>query len=138
MAQQVHEIMSSAPVALSPRASMSEAARLMRDEGIGDVLLVEDGRLRGVVTDRDLAVRGVADDRPRDTPVGELCSPNLVFCAPGDEVQRAVTLMREHAVRRLPVVDEGRLVGVVGLGDLAIEKDSHSALADISAAKPSE
>lgn len=136
MSHQVQEIMTTDPVAVSPRATMAEAARLMRDKHIGDVLLTEEGHLRGVITDRDMAVRGLAEDLPGDTPVGEVCSADLVYCAPADEVDRAVTLMREHAVRRLPVVDGDRLVGVVSLGDLAVDRDPHSALGDISAAGP--
>lgn len=136
MAHQVQEIMAGDPVAVSPKTSMAEAARLMRDRHIGDVLLTENGKLRGLVTDRDITVRGVAEQHSADTPVGELCSPDLVYCAPEDEVDRAVTLMREHAVRRLPVVDHDRLVGVVSLGDLAVDRDPRSALADISAASP--
>lgn len=136
MAQQVHEIMAADPVAVSARATMAEAARLMRDQHVGDLMITEDGKLRGVVTDRDLAVRGLAEERPGSTPVGEVCSPDLVFCRPQDEIDRAVTLMREHAVRRLPVVDGDRLVGVVSLGDLAMERDPRSALSDISAANP--
>ncbi|HWG26165.1 CBS domain-containing protein [Actinospica sp.] len=134
MAQQVHEIMAADPVAISAQATMADAARLMRDQHVGDVMITADGHLRGMVTDRDLAVRGLAEERPGSTPVGEVCSPDLVFCRPRDEVDRAVALMREHAVRRLPVVDGDRLVGVVSLGDLALERDPHSALADISTA----
>jgi CBS domain-containing protein len=136
MAHQVREIMATDPVAVSAQATMAEAARLMRDRSIGEVLITEEGHLRGLVTDRDLAVRGVAEDRSVDTPVGEMCSPDLVYCAPSDEVDRAVTLMRENAVRRLPVMDGDQLVGVVSLGDLAVERDPRSALADISAANP--
>ncbi|HEX4790503.1 MAG TPA: CBS domain-containing protein [Actinospica sp.] len=136
MAQQVHEIMTTDPAAVSAQATLSDAARLMRDEHVGDVIITEDGHLRGMVTDRDLAVRGLAEDRSGSAPVGEVCSPDLVFCRPQDEVDRAVALMREHAVRRLPVVDGDRLVGVVSLGDLAVERDPRSALSDISAANP--
>jgi CBS domain-containing protein len=138
MAQQVKDVMARDPVTISSTATMAEAARLMRDRSIGDVLITEEDHLRGVVTDRDLAVRGVAEERPDDTPIGELCSPELYYCAPSDEVERAVTLMREHAVRRLPVVDGDQLVGVVSLGDLAQERDPRSALADISSAHPNQ
>ena len=136
MAQKVREIMTADPATVSAQTSVSEAARVMRDANIGDVLVTDQGQLRGVLTDRDIVVRAVAHERPADTPVREVCSPNTVTCAPSDDIERAVALMREHAVRRLPVVDADRLVGVVSLGDLAIERDQRSALSDISAAQP--
>jgi CBS domain-containing protein len=108
----------------------------MRDANIGDVLVTEAGQVRGVLTDRDIVVRAVAHERPAHTPVVEICSPSTVTCAPSDDIDRAVALMREHGVRRLPVVDADQLVGVLSLGDLAIERDQRSALADISAAQP--
>jgi CBS domain-containing protein len=129
--------MTADPATVPAQAPVSEAARLMAEQDIGAVLVTEEGRLRGVLTDRDIAVRVVAEQRPDDTPAAEVCgSERVVTCAPDDDVERAAVLMREHALRRLPVVDEGRLVGVLSLGDLAIERDQRSALADISAARP--
>ncbi|HEX4786821.1 MAG TPA: CBS domain-containing protein [Actinospica sp.] len=137
MAQKVHEIMTADPATVPAQAPVSEAARLMGEQDIGAVLVTEEGRLRGVLTDRDIAVRVVAEMRSSETPAAEVCSPGpVVTCSPGDDVERAAVLMREHALRRLPVVDEGRLVGVLSLGDLALELDQRSALADISAARP--
>lgn len=137
MTQKVHEIMTSDPVTVPPRASISNAARLMREMEVGDVLVTDNGMLRGVLTDRDVVVRAVADQLPYDTPAADVCSTTTVTCDPSDEVERAVVLMREHALRRLPVVEGNRLVGVLSLGDLAIERDQRSALADISAAPAS-
>ena len=137
MAQMVSEIMSTDPATVPGQVSISEAARLMREREIGDVLVTEEGRLRGVLTDRDIVVRAVAEERTDTATVREICTEDVVSCRVSDEVDRAVALMREHAVRRLPVLDEGRPVGVVSLGDLAIERDQRSALADISAAFPS-
>lgn len=136
MTEQVREIMMADPVTVSPQTPIDEAARLMRDQNIGDVLIADGDQLRGVVTDRDLTVRALADDKPPTTSVQEVCSQNPVSCTPDDDVERAATLMREHSLRRLPVVDSGRLVGVISLGDLAIERDPTSALADISATRP--
>lgn len=136
MAQKVHEIMTADPATVPVQTPVSEVARLMREQDIGGVLVTDEGRLAGVVTDRDIAVQIVAQQRPHDTAAAEVCSPAVVTCSSSDDLERAVTLMREHAVRRLPVVDEGRLVGVLSLGDLAIERDQHSVLADISAAPP--
>lgn len=137
MAQMVSEIMSTDPATVPGQVSISEAARLMREREIGDVLVTDEGRLRGVLTDRDIVVRAVAEERTDTATVREICTEDVVSCRVSDEVDRAVALMREHAVRRLPVLDEGRPVGVVSLGDLAIERDQRSALADISAAFPS-
>jgi CBS domain-containing protein len=99
---------------------------------------VTDGdRLRGLVTDRDLVVRSVSrGGDPEDTTVAGACSDDPVTVAPDDDLDHAVRLMREHAVRRVPVVEEGRPVGVVSLGDIAMERDPESALGDISVARP--
>ncbi|MEV0219677.1 CBS domain-containing protein [Streptomyces sp. NPDC050704] len=137
MAQQVREIMTSAPVSVGALTAVSEVAHRMRDEDIGAVLVTEGDRLRGLVTDRDLVIRVLAEEKdPGDTTVQEACSPEIVTVGPGDEVGRAVQLMREHALRRLPVVEGDRAVGMVALADLAMERDPSSALGDISAAAP--
>jgi signal-transduction protein with cAMP-binding, CBS, and nucleotidyltransferase domain len=101
------------------------------------VLIVEaDGRLRGIVTDRDMVVRGIADEKePRSTTIGDICSPDLVAVDVDDDADRAVQVMRQRAVRRIPVMEDGQVAGVVSLGDMAIEKDPQSALAQISAAR---
>ncbi|GGK61572.1 MULTISPECIES: CBS domain-containing protein [Streptomyces aurantiacus group] len=139
MAQKVREIMTSAPVAVGTRTAVSEVAHRMRDENIGAVLVAEGDELRGLVTDRDLVVRVLAEDKnPADTTVQSACSPELVTVTPDDEVGRAVQLMREHSLRRLPVVEGKHPVGIVALGDLAMERDPESALGDISAARPNE
>ncbi|RAY11489.1 CBS domain-containing protein [Actinomadura craniellae] len=137
MAQKVREVMTGAPVTVRPDADLRTVARLMRDEGVGDVLVTtDDDRLRGLVTDRDLVVRAMAEGGdPEQTAVSELCSGHLAAVAPDDDLKKVVQLMREHSVRRIPVVEDERPVGVVSLGDLAIERDEGSALADISAAK---
>ncbi|MFC4470699.1 CBS domain-containing protein [Streptomyces xiangluensis] len=139
MAQKVREIMTSAPVAVGTSTAVSEVAHRMKDENIGAVLVAEGDELRGLVTDRDLVVRVLAEDKnPADTTVQSACSPELVTVTPDDEVGRAVQLMREHSLRRLPVVEGKTPVGIVALGDLAIERDPESALGDISAAAPNE
>ena len=133
----VAELMSPAPIALRPDAPLIEAAIQMREHGIGDVLVAEDGQLKGLITDRDLVVRGMAGGKdPGSTPIAELCSKDLVTVAPGDDATVAVRRMRVTAVRRVPVVDDGRAVGVVSIGDMALERDEASALAEISAERP--
>lgn len=118
-------------------ATVEEAARLMRDEGIGDVMVMDGDHFRGIVTDRDIVVRAIAEgESPRECQLVDIVSGDVATVTPDDEVDQAVRLMRERAVRRLPVLDAGRPVGMVAIGDLAIERDSDSALADISAAPP--
>ncbi|HEV2087019.1 MAG TPA: CBS domain-containing protein [Cryptosporangiaceae bacterium] len=137
MAQKVRELMSADPVTVASHVPLVEAAQKMRDEDIGDVLVLDGDRLCGVVTDRDLVVRGLAEGRePTTTPVGEICTHEVVTVSPDDDAGRAVELMREHAVRRLPVTQDGAPVGIISIGDLAMELDEQSALADISAAPP--
>ena len=136
MAQKIREIMTADPATVSPQSTLNEVARLMRDRDIGDILIVEGDELRGVVTDRDLVVRALAENSGGETPVREVYSDVLVTAEPDDDISRAVQLMREHAVRRLPVVEHGHPVGVVSIGDLAVERDRDSALADISASDP--
>jgi CBS domain-containing protein len=137
VAQKVREIMTSAPVALRPSQPLTEAGRAMREQGVGSVLVVDNGQLKALVTDRDIVVRAVADGRdPGKTTIAEVCSPYLATAAPDDDVEIVVRRMREHGVRRVPVVEDGRPIGVLSLGDLAIERDERSALADISAEAP--
>ncbi|MFB4311756.1 CBS domain-containing protein [Actinomadura sp. GTD37] len=137
MAQKVNEVMTPVPVAVSPDTSLVEVGDLMRQHGIGDVLVVHEGRLRGLVTDRDIVVRAVAAQRDMSgTTVAEICSTNMITVAPGEDADEAVRLMRENAVRRVPVVDGDRPIGMVSIGDLAVQRDERSALADISAEPP--
>ncbi|MFI9584718.1 CBS domain-containing protein [Streptomyces sp. NPDC052236] len=137
MAQRVREIMTSAPVAVGRLTAVSEVAHRMRDENIGAVLVTDGEKLCGLVTDRDLVVRIMAEGKDSgDTTVQDACSDDLVTVTPDDEVDRAIQLMREHSLRRLPVVEGSAPVGIVSLGDLAIERDPSSALGDISAAEP--
>ncbi|MYR45486.1 CBS domain-containing protein [Streptomyces sp. SID5910] len=139
MTQRVRDVMSPATVAVEPMTTVTRAAVLMREENVGDVLVTYDCDLFGLLTDRDIVLRSVADGRDSDdTTVGSVCTPPpVVTLAPDDSTEHAVDLMRRHAVRRLPVVEHGGVpVGVVSLGDLAGTEDPHSALADISTAAP--
>lgn len=134
MAATIADVMTRDPVSVAPDMSAADAARRMRDIGAGDVLVMDQGRLAGIVTDRDIAVRLVADGRSADTPVSEICSSDqLATIDSRMSLNDAVELMRERAVRRIPVVDDGKPVGVVSIGDLALRMDPSSALADISA-----
>jgi len=135
----VQDVMTPDPITLPETAVIVDAARKMREVGIGDVVVLHGETVCGIVTDRDIVVRGVAEERdPRSTTLGEICSRELRTLSPNDQIGMAVRLMREHAIRRLPVVEGGRPVGILSLGDLAIGHDPESALADVSAAPPNE
>ena len=137
MAQQIRELMTPNPVALPGTASVHEAARAMRDAQIGDVIVIENNQLCGIVTDRDIVVRILAETRdPATTTLADICSHSIVTVTPTESVEEAVRLMRAHAIRRLPVVEGGQPVGIVSLGDLAVERDPGSALGEISGAPP--
>jgi CBS domain-containing protein len=118
--QTVQEAMTSNPTAITPDTTAQEAARLMKSEDVGALPIVEDGRLTYVITDRDLAVRGVAEGLGTETPVSELASKDLVTIDPQQSLEEAARLMAQHQVRRLPVVEEdGRLVGMLAQADVA-------------------
>lgn len=134
----VRELMNTKLEQLDAGASALDAARRMRDADIGDVLVTDGGKLRGIVTDRDLVVRCMAEQASGDIRIGELCSTDLVTVSPDDQVEDAVKLMSDRAIRRLPVVDGGNPVGILSLGDLALERDRQSALGSISAAPPND
>jgi CBS domain-containing protein len=137
MADTVRDVMTRDPATVDASVPVAEAARVMHDRDVGDVIVLQGGRLRGIVTDRDIVVRVVAEERDaRTARVGDVVTPNLVTLTPTDPMDRAVALMREHALRRLPVVEGDRPVGIVSLGDLAVEREPRSALAQISAAPP--
>ena len=137
MAQQVSEIMTPAPITVRPGQPVRDAAQIMRDHGIGNVLVVEDGSLAGLITDRDIVIRAIAEGRdPATTSAGEICSRDLVTLRPDEDATAAVARIRERGVRRVPVVSEGSPIGILSLGDVAIEHDSRSALANVSAQPP--
>ncbi|MGH8928743.1 MAG: CBS domain-containing protein [Acidimicrobiia bacterium] len=138
MPESIAEVMTRDPLTVPADATATDAARIMRDGAIGDVIVMKsDGGVCGIVTDRDLALRVVAEGRnPTTMTMAGICGHHVVSISSGEPVSTAVRLMREHDVRRLPVVDHGQLVGIVSLGDLALDRDPMSALADISAAPP--
>lgn len=136
MSVAVRDVMTTRLATVDAGDSPTDAARLMRDEDIGDVLVTENGRLCGIVTDRDLVVRCMADQTKSEIRVGELCSQELVSVSPDDDLDDAIRLMAERDIRRLPVIEGNNAVGILSLGDLAIERDPESVLGDISAANP--
>lgn len=137
MAQSIRDVMTPDPLTMPAESSVIEAARAMRDSDIGDVIVTRDGELCGIVTDRDLVVRALADGQdPGAVRLGDVCSGDVTALSPESTVDDAVRTMRDKAIRRLPVVEGGRAVGIVAIGDLAVDRDPGSALADISAAPP--
>jgi CBS domain-containing protein len=137
MAQTVEEIMTRDPRTVNASDTIVDAARVMRDNDIGDVIVMEDGQVTGIVTDRDIVVRGVAEGLdPDSTEVREVCTAGVETIEPDASVDDALRRMREKDIRRLPVAKSGRPVGILSLGDLAVEREPDSTLADISAASP--
>lgn len=126
MERTIRALMTDNPRTVAPDDHVVDAARLMRDEDAGAVPIVEGGRLVGMLTDRDIAVRLVADGRdPGTTPVSEIASQHLVTVDPQQELDEALRLMAQHQVRRLPVVEEdGKLVGILAQADVARHGDS--------------
>ncbi|HEX5594913.1 MAG TPA: CBS domain-containing protein [Micromonosporaceae bacterium] len=133
----VGEFMTTRLVTMDVNDALTNAARKMRDADIGDVIVMDGDEVSGIVTDRDIAVRAVAEQLDLDNvPLSRVQSPNLVTVSQHDDAVAAADLMRSYAVRRLPVVEHGRLIGVVSIGDLAVEREPDSVLADISAEEP--
>jgi CBS domain-containing protein len=117
---QVQELMTREVETIDPDSTVRDAARKMRADNLGALPVLDGGRLIGMITDRDIVVRAVAEERPGGaTSVREIMSEGLYYCLEDDEVERAAQVMAEHQVRRLPVVNrERRLVGVIALADL--------------------
>jgi len=134
----VSELMTDNVISISPDEPASLAARLLFRHNIGSVpVCTEDGRLKGIVTDRDIVLRCVAaENDPETTPVREIMSRGLITVSPTDDVREAARQMAQSQVRRLPVVDSGKLVGMLALGDMAkthsFDMEASKALSDIS------
>jgi CBS domain-containing protein len=136
MAKTVADVMTRDPVTVESSHPVREAAQLMRDADAGALIVLQDGKVAGIATDRDIVVRVVANGDGPDTPVQQACSAgDVATVAPDTSIEQAVQIMRTKAVRRLPVIESGRPVGIVSMGDLAMERDPNSALADVSAAE---
>ena len=123
---QVQEIMNSNVQLADPNMTISDAARRMRAENVGALPVGENDRLIGMVTDRDIVTRAIADERsPESTKVREVMSEHVHYCFDNDDVQRAADVMAQHQVRRLPVLSSNkRLVGVVALADIGLSHET--------------
>jgi signal-transduction protein with cAMP-binding, CBS, and nucleotidyltransferase domain len=128
----IRDVMTKDPITLAASTPLVDAATRMRDADIGDVLVDSDGTL-GIVTDRDITIRAVAEGTIERT-LGDVASFDLDTVGPDDDLDEVVKDMREDAIRRVPVLEDGAAVGILAIGDLAVMRDEHSALADISAA----
>jgi CBS domain-containing protein len=124
MAKSVRDTMTENPRSIGVSASVVEAARLMREEHIGALPITDDEQLVGMITDRDIATRVVAEAAdPKTTSVGDIYSRDLISVEPDKDLDDALRLMARHQVRRLPVVDQGRLVGIVSQADIALREN---------------
>jgi CBS domain-containing protein len=126
----IREVMTPNPRTVSPNDSIQNAACIMRDEDAGAVPVVDNGRAVGIVTDRDIVVRVVAEGGQLNRPVREIVTGGLVSATPDMSTREAAELMSEHQIRRLPVVENERLVGIVSIGDLAVKEGKDSRIGD--------
>jgi CBS domain-containing protein len=125
----IRDVMTPNPRYVSPDDSIQNAAQIMRDEDTGVVPVCDNGRAVGIVTDRDIVVRAIAEGQI-NRPVRDIATRELIAARPDMSTREAAELMSEHQVRRLPVVDGGRLVGIVSLGDLAVKEAKDSRVGD--------
>lgn len=135
----ISDVMTRQVVYLPAETTLDEAARVMRETDIGDVVVTEGASLAGLVTDRDIVVRAVAEhSNPTTTTIGSITTREVVMIEQHSTAGEAAALMRERGIRRVLVCDnERKLVGIVSLGDLAMQLDPSSALSDISEQSPS-
>lgn len=136
MVQTVADVMTPVPTAVDASDTIQAAASAMASQDVGALLVQTESKVIGIVTDRDIVVRGLAEGLGLDATVSQVTSDQVVAVAPDDPVAAAVEVMRDAAVRRVPVLDGGVAVGIVSIGDLAVERDPSSALADISEEPP--
>ena len=137
MARTVREVMTRDLRTVSPDSTLTEAAREMRDGDVGPVLILDGDDPIGILTDRDIVVRAIAEGGAADsTKVRDIATRGVIGIEGDQRLDAAAELMRLHDIRRLLVTEGGRPVGIVSIGDLAVELDTDSALADISAASP--
>jgi CBS domain-containing protein len=139
MAKSVRDAMTENPHSIGASASVVEAARLMREQHIGSLPVTEDERLVGMITDRDITTRVVAASAaPETTSVGDVYSRDLISVDPENDLDQALQLMARHQVRRLPVVENGRLVGMVAQADIALKENERTGELVGAISEPSE
>lgn len=136
----VREIMTTEVETCGPETTIQEVASKMMELDVGSIPVTEDGNLRGIITDRDLVIRGIASQFSLETPVNRILSSDNVTGTPDMDVEEAANLMAQEQIRRLPIIEDNRVAGIVSLGDVAVDEedpeDSEVALEEIS--KPAE
>lgn len=136
MRNDLQSVMAQHVVTVSPSQSVQEAAALMNQYNIGSIPVVENGQVRGIITDRDITLRSTAQGMNGQTPISQVMSQNLITATPQMNVDQAAQLMAQNQIRRLPVVENNQIVGMVALGDLATKQpyqdEAEAALANIS------
>ncbi len=132
----VKDVMSRDVEVVHPEDTLEDAAAKMAALNVGPLPVGAGDEVVGILTDRDIVVRAIADGRGPDEQVDTICTTDVKTLTPDQSVEDAIEIVRSSNVRRVPVVQDGRPVGILSIGDLAIERDEHSALADISAAPP--
>jgi CBS domain-containing protein len=139
MANSIRDAMTEDPHSIGTSASVVEAAQLMREQHIGSLPVTEDERLVGMITDRDIATRVVAESAmPDATSVGDVYSRDIISVEPNKDLDEALLLMARHQVRRLPVVENGRLVGMVAQADIALKQNAKTGELVGAISEPSE
>jgi CBS domain-containing protein len=139
MTKSVRDTMSESPRSIAASASVVEAARMMRKEHIGALPITDNEQLVGMITDRDIATRVVAEAAdPKTTSVGDVSSRDLISVEPDKDLEEALQLMARHQVRRLPVVENGRLVGIVAQADIALKENEKTGALVEAISEPSE
>ena len=126
----IRDVMTPNPRTVSPQDSIQNVARIMRDEDTGVVPVVDNGKPVGIITDRDIVVRAVAEGGQLNRPVRDIVTSELIAATPDMSMSEATELMSAHQVRRLPVVENNRLVGIVSIGDIAVKEGKDSRVGD--------
>ena len=126
----IREVMTPNPHCVQPNESIQAAARIMRDEDTGAVPVVDNGRVIGMLTDRDIVIRAIAEGGSLDRPVRDFVQGQPICATPEMSTREASNLMSEHQIRRLPVVEGDRLVGIVSIGDLAVKEGKDSRMGE--------
>jgi CBS domain-containing protein len=139
MAKSVRDAMTENPRSIGTSESVVDAARVMRAEHIGSLPITDDEQLVGMITDRDITTRVVAEAAdPTTTSVGDVYSRDLIMVEPDKDLEEALQLMARHQVRRLPVVEDGRLVGIVAQADVALKENEKTGALVEAISEPSE
>ncbi|BAU29335.1 CBS domain-containing protein [Aneurinibacillus soli] len=142
MTQRLQDIMTTNVATVQPHQSIAEAAKIMEDYNVGAVPVVENGQCVGMITDRDITVRAVAGHMDSNTRVNSIMTKNILTASANTSVHEAADMMARHQIRRLPVMDNNQVAGIVALGDLAVqniyENEAGDALANISESSPGQ